>query len=347
VSPAEDIRDVRGRLRDAREDLLRRRNVVATGVGYKVAGDTPTDHLSIVCSVTRKMPEAQLASRDLVPREIAGVPTDVVETGEFRALGPPADTPAAQSDPLDTRRRRHRPAPGGVSVGHRDITAGTIGCIVRRGGERYILSNNHVLADSNRARIGDPVLQPGPYDGGRIEDDRIADLAAFVQMRMMEETSTCFAANGVATLLNMAAILVGSQARVRTMTARATDNLVDAAIAGPVPPDLAIEEILEIGVPSGIAFADLGMKVRKSGRTTGLTHDEVLQVDVTANVRYGDTGARFTDQVMTGPMSQGGDSGSVVLDEQGRVVGLLFGGSDKRTLVNRIEHVFAALDVTL
>jgi len=339
---ADDIQAVRGQLREARDVLLRRRNVVATGVGYKVAGAVPTDRLSIVCSVTRKLPVTELASRDVVPREIAGVPTDVVETGEFRALGI-----AGARTALDARRERHRPAPGGVSVGHRDITAGTLGCVVRRGAQRYILSNNHVLADSNRAQVGDPVLQPGPYDGGRLPEDYLADLAAFVPMRMVDEESTCALARGAALVLNMAAILFGSQARVRTATSRVVDNLVDAAIAGPVPPELVAEDIMEAGPPTGVAHAELGMKVRKSGRTTGLTHDEVLQVDVTANVRYGDTGARFTDQIMTGPMSQGGDSGSVVLAEDGSIVGLLFGGSDKRTLVNRIEHVLAALDVTL
>jgi hypothetical protein len=57
--------------------------------------------------------------------------------------------------------------------------------------------------------------------------------------------------------------------------------------------------------------------------------------------------ARFTDQLLAGAMSQGGDSGSAVLDDERRLVGLLFAGSETTTVVNRIEHVFSALGVTL
>jgi V8-like Glu-specific endopeptidase len=46
-------------------------------------------------------------------------------------------------------------------------------------------------------------------------------------------------------------------------------------------------------------------------------------------------------------MSQGGDSGSAVLDEKNQLVGLLFAGSDTTTIINRIENVFSALGVTL
>ena len=90
------------------------------------------------------------------------------------------------------------------------------------------------------------------------------------------------------------------------------------------------------------------MRIQKSGRTTGLTTGEILQVDVTVNVQYGAGRiAQFTDQLLAGAMSQGGDSGSAVLDEQKRLTGLLFAGSDNTTIINRIENVFAALGVTL
>jgi hypothetical protein len=71
-------------------------------------------------------------------------------------------------------------------------------------------------------------------------------------------------------------------------------------------------------------------------------------VDVTANVQYGaGRTALFTDQLMAGPMSQGGDSGSAVLDESNRLVGLLFAGSDNSTVINRIGNVFSALGVSV
>lgn len=326
-------------LRGAREELHQRPNVVATGVGYKVVDGERTGEVAVVCSVTEKVPRSQLAADELVPPAVAGVPTDVVATGRFRALGanePPADP-----------RGRFRPAPGGVSIGHRDVSAGTFGCLVRRGGEVLILSNNHVLADSNAGTVGDPVLQPASYDGGTVGQDSIATLADFVPLRLSEEESGCGTAQSAASALNWFARLFGSDARLRAVSEEVAGNLVDAALARPLDPGLVLGEILGVGEVTGQARAELGTRLRKSGRTTGLTRGEVIQVDVTAEVWYGARYARFTDQLMAGGMSQGGDSGSAVLDEEDRLVGLLFGGSDDTTLVNRVEHVFAALDVGL
>ena len=81
---------------------------------------------------------------------------------------------------------KHRPAPGGVSLGHINVTAGTLGCLCRgnqapRDTYTLVLSNNHVLANSNQGKPGDPVLQPGPADGGRYPGDLIGSLEMFVQ----------------------------------------------------------------------------------------------------------------------------------------------------------------------
>ena len=90
------------------------------------------------------------------------------------------------------------------------------------------------------------------------------------------------------------------------------------------------------------------MAIKKSGRTTGLTTGIVEQVDVSVNVQYGEGKiALFTDQLMAGAMSQGGDSGSAVLDNSNRLVGLLFAGSDTTTVINRIENVFSLLGVSV
>lgn len=331
---ADELFSVRGILKDAREQLLGRANVVATGVGYKVTGGERTSTLSIICSVTEKVTAAQLLSRDRVPEMVSGIPTDVVRTGPIRAL--------------QSHTGRYRPAPGGVSIGHRDITAGTLGCLVRKNGQIFILSNNHVLANSNEAELGDPILQPGPYDGGRFPEDHIANLEEFVPISFTGLPSECGLATGVAALLNMVAIVLGSDARLQAVSGLVAENLVDAAIARPLKEQDVSAEILEIGVIQGTAPGELGMAVKKSGRTTGLTTGEILQVDVSANVQYGAGQiARFTDQLMAGPMSQGGDSGSAVLDESNRLVGLLFAGSDNSTIINRIENVFSALGVSL
>ena len=110
-----------------------------------------------------------------------------------------------------------------------------------------------------------------------------------------------------------------------------------------------IENVIEnIGAVAGVGSASLDMPVQKMGRTTGYTTDKILQTDVTVAVQYGPgVVATFTDQVLAGPMSAGGDSGSAVLDMEDNIVGLLFAGSEQVTLINRIENVFAALGCTL
>jgi hypothetical protein len=331
---ADELAVIRQLLKNYRSQLLDRSNVVAAGIGYKVSGGQKTSTLSIVCSVTKKMAASQLSSRDLVPGSLDGTPTDVIETGVIRALQSPTE--------------KHRPAPGGVSIGHRDITAGTLGCLVKKAGHTVILSNNHVLANSNAAEIGDPILQPGPHDGGSFPDDHIADLEEFIPINITGMPSDCPVATGIANFLNSIARLFGSSVQLQAIDHQAAENLVDAAIARPLNPDDVKNEIIEIGTIQGTVEAALGMAIKKSGRTTGFTTGEIQQVDVTANVQYGQGQiAQFTDQLMAGAMSQGGDSGSAILDDNNNLVGLLFAGSDTSTIMNRIQNVFSELGVSL
>lgn len=328
--------EVRAGLRGHSNKLFGRANVVATGAGYKVTAGKRTKELSVVCSVSRKLPLEALDAADRVPPEIDGVPTDVVETGIIRALA--------------TRTERQRPAPGGVSIGHRDITAGTLGCLVKKNGQVMILSNNHVLANSNDAQTCDPILQPGPIDGGKLPADLIAELHQFVPINFGDPPppSDCQFARGMIALLNAGCRVIGSRTRYSIHRIQAADNLVDAAVARPLNARDVSDDILEIGRIVGQGRGELGMALQKSGRTTGLTRGEITQVAVTVDVSYGaGRTARFTDQLMAGAMSQGGDSGSAVLDGDKRLVGLLFAGSDNSTIINRIEHVFSALGVTL
>ncbi|MCZ7544323.1 MAG: hypothetical protein M5R40_12680 [Anaerolineae bacterium] len=129
----------------AEASILAKANVVGVGVGYKVQAGRVTDQLSVMVLVRRKVPSAGLAAEALVSPEIEGVPTDVIEVGDLRAL--------------QARTDRWRPAPAGVSMGHYMVTAGTFGAVVRARstGARLLLSNNHVFANSNDASPGDPI----------------------------------------------------------------------------------------------------------------------------------------------------------------------------------------------
>lgn len=231
-----------------------------------------------------------------------------------------------------SHRARHRPAPGGVSVAHVNVTAGTIGSraigLTAPWNNRHlILSNNHVLANSNAAGVGDSIVQPGPADGGRHPADQIAVLARWVPINF----------GGAA-------------------------NFVDAAFGWAWHERIRGEQYyLSGGAPAfyrtGTAplAATLGLVVGKSGRTTGLTQGRVTQIGVSVNVNYG--GGRvalFRNQIAiqsvnANPFSAGGDSGSLIWHWATgvRPVGLLFAGGGGTTFANPIGAALAALNIRL
>ncbi len=320
-----------------KNDLLAKPNVVGVGVGEKISQGRNTGELSVVVLVRQKVPLVGLEPKAIVPREVNGIRTDVVEVGLIRAF--------------QSRTERWRPAPGGVSIGHYKITAGTLGCVVRDRAtrDRLILSNNHVLANSNDAAPGDPILQPGPTDGGQDGVDTIARLERFCPIQFNVEPPTCGLAQGIADFGNALARLFGSSHRLEVIRANPNaSNNVDAAVARPLDERDILDEILEIGVVSGTLPPALGMRVRKSGRTTGLTSSEISVLDATVSVSYGvGRTATFDNQIVAGAMSQG-DSGSLVVsDSQLRAVGLLFAGSEQSTIINPIQLVLDCLEVDL
>lgn len=320
------------RIRAAKEKfeklLMGKAHVIGVGVGKKVVAGEETDEPAVIVFVEKKLPEPKLKRKDRIPKTLDEVKTDVIETGRLKAQALIAGGRA--------RTDRWRPAPGGVSVGHIRITAGTLGGVVRAGGRRVILSNNHVLGASNAARIGDPILQPGPADSGT-RDDAIATLERFVEIRFEDPGAAGW---GFLGWLRRLAERLGLR-----RAAAPPQNLVDAAIATPLGEDLVADSILELDRSPGIAEAGVGDRVRKSGRTTGVTEGKILATDATVEVDYDRSVATFTDQLVAGPMSQGGDSGSLLLNDQGRAVGLLFAGSDRTTVFNRASRVAEALGI--
>lgn len=281
------------------------------------------------------------------PRGMANpwVATEV--PGTRRALFDPEPPPQAD------RTARWRPAQPGVSIGHVQVTAGTFGACVKdkRTGETYILSNNHVAANGtdghdDRARVGDAVLQPGAYDGGGSEHDVIGHLERFIPLHPLFSAPRCKWAQAVQTLLNIPLRLVARNYAVRIERQAPEDNVVDCAVVKPVNPGDVDGNVVGIGRVRGMVEAEVGMRVKKSGRTTSITKGEVLALGATLNVGLGgSTVARFVDQIVTTPLAQPGDSGSLVLDAHNNAVGLLFAGSDKTTLCNRIAAVCNALHV--
>jgi hypothetical protein len=233
----------------------------------------------------------------------------------------------ADSGP-DHQVRQDRPISLGTSGGNvNDITtafccSGTLGALVTKNGVDYILSNNHVLARTSQAAVGEDVSQPGRIDNGcRVgPNDIVADLSEYAPL-------------GGATNVDAAI----AQVRTGAVSRRG--------------------EILDIGIPADApALPTIGRGVAKSGRTTGLTCSSITSVSTDVSIMYQlncNSGRRFfvnyTDQVIVGgaPFSAGGDSGSlIVTSDTAQPVGLLYAGSSTSTIANPIQDVIAALGVS-
>jgi hypothetical protein len=294
-------------------------NVVGIGKGLKQKQGMPTGEEAIVILVRKKVPLNELPEDQVIPSSIEGKLSDVIEVGEISIHGGyPGEGNVVEAyspvEDLIARQSRWRPAPGGVSIGHYKITAGTLGSVVYDyRGRKLILSNNHVLANAttgrdDRARIGDAILQPGAYDGGTIQQDRIAVLYRYVPLKDNDY------------------------------------NIVDAAVAAPLTPNLVVPFILGVGSVYGTISPKFAMLVKKSGRTTGVTHGIIIATNAIVDVDYGNGRTlSFKDQIITTNISAGGDSGSIVLSESDWAVGLLFAGSLLITVVNPIEAVLNSL----
>lgn len=246
----------------------------------------------------------------------------------------PKNVGALETDVIEIGRlqpqpvhRRVRPIQPGCSLGHVKATGGTLGCIVRkRGGgpERFILSNAHVLASNGKAAIGDEIVQPAIADGGVAGQDRIATLGAFVPFN--------YATDGF-------------------------PNVVDAALAEIARPPIAYRLAFLGGNSNPSRLSNsvrVGMKVQKTGRSTGHSWGRIIDTDFQAIVPYPDPddpaktrNVLFRDQVLCTRFTDPGDSGALVLSSSGRVVGLHFAGSPDVSVFNRISRVFEALDVEL
>ncbi len=298
------------------DDLLDLENVVGVGLGTKVSDGVDTGEKCIQVFVEYKVDTALLPTKDRVPRTVNRRKTDVVPVGTIFAGGGHGLEVEVGAQALKGRRR---PAMGGDSVGHPAITAGTAGAgcydasvmpgIPRR---YYILSNNHVLAASNAANIGDPIYQPGPFDGGTATDT-IGRLARYVPIKF---DGSC--------------------------------NVVDGALAEVDFHDFTREIYYQGYVNQRYVPVAIDDIVQKTGRTTSFTTGRVISVNATVNVNYGGGRlAKFCNQFITTNMSAGGDSGSLVLDTDENAVGLLFAGSSQVTIVNNIGFVQAMLGVRL
>ncbi len=305
--------------------LLRCDCINGYSVGLKMTGGELTNKICIVVYVNQKVGLRRLPIGNRIPSTFR-MPTDRTRDGYLEFL---TDVQQVRFAAVENDQKL-RPAPSGISIGHVDVTAGTLGGLVRdkETGDTVILSNNHVIADSNNAATGDPIIQPGAADGGQFPRDHIAELTRFVPVQF-----------------------------------GGAENRVDAAIAKPLDPEDVAWETLEIGPQTPAATRrlgedDLGLAVRKTGRTTETTEGFVQALYGTIQVQYSTFNkATFVDQIIISQpadapdFSMGGDSGSLVYDFDDNLIGLLFAGGPgslgqpATTVINPIRFVLDELNI--
>lgn len=255
-----------------------------------VTGVSTNHSRAIVIYVEKLTP--QLTS--FLPKTLDGIPVKIVQTGKFTIL-------SMLSVPVVTqyadRVTKYRPAPGGVSVGSIEITAGTLACAALdlRTGKTVGLSNNHVCGPiypgiEKGVSGTTPIVQPGVYDGGKDPADRIGILDRIIPVKAGE------------------------------------DNIIDAAT---FTTNQVLSEVAEIGKPKASIDPKEGMNVMKSGRSSGVTYGKVTDVSATIKVSGGSEEATFKDVCLVSPaILSPGDSGSWVGDQDTwQTVGLGFAGT--------------------
>jgi hypothetical protein len=211
--------------------------------------------------------------------------------------------------------------------------SGTLGALVTRNGDEFILSNNHVLARKDQALPGEGITQPGLVDN-RCTAGRV--IATFTQAAQLKNAGNSASADAA-----LAKIVAGG---VDDTGAILQLGAVSCGRAQPAPP------------ASSIASASVGMNVAKSGRTTGLTCGTIgavsvdgVKVDYQTSCGSGSTfTVTFNNQIIvdTPTFSDAGDSGSLIVDaDTAEPTGLLFAGDSGSgiTVANPIQDALASL----
>jgi len=328
--------EARAEIRPVKEavegDLLSKKNVVGVDIAEKVTDGRKTGELSIVVFVDNKEPLSKVPAKDRVPDQIEGVKTDVQEVHiELQAMSSMKQVEDRFSPFIDASA--YSTLEGGISMGplrsvHLDppdvptsgnyVFVGTLGAMVRdrATGATMALTNFHVACVNNTWTVGDRMVQQSLVDGG------------------------------------------SAAGQFGSLTRATLSDQVDGAVVTVDAAKSWTATVHGVGDVAGHTPATVGMAVQKRGRTTEHTFGTVMSTDLTVSINYGsDVGVHTfhhqiridTDTSRSARFSDRGDSGSVILDTNRNVVGLLFGGATdgSMTFANPIQAVLDELMVDI
>lgn len=319
----------------AEAKLLAVPGVLHVSVGLKEKTGKITDELCVRVYVKEKRARAALPAAELIPSHVNGVPTDVNVVGQFEF----------QED-----NARYRPLKGGIQISNRiidinaegtgrQISRGTLGCIAidTTDNAPVILSNWHVLY-GNSGRTGDKVFQPPPTDLALVSlgdfpfrpPDEIDKVGVIRRKEISESVDGAIAAIDVSSCCHCCGIHYSNEINGLSV-------MVDGKLR---PPRNTI-----VGDEKAVS----GMTVFKVGKSTGRTEGVVVDDNHPSfSITKDGSSYTFTGQIAiqnvdhTVPFSDHGDSGSVIINLQNKIVGLLF-ASGKKVQVKGVEQPFVTI----
>jgi hypothetical protein len=313
--------------------------VVHVSVGLKEKNGKLTDQLCIRVYVKEKKSSQQVPLAERIPSQINGIPTDVHIVRQFF---------------FATDNSLYRPIHGGIQISnriiglsedgtHTQISRGTLGCCATDSTDKaaVLLGNWHVLY-ANAARDGDKVFQPAPTS---IPDTDLADLP----VRPQDDTNKIgvLRRSVISEKVDCAIATIDVSSCCHCCGIHYSNELTGLSVAAK-PPRNTIQ---------GDEPAVSGMSVFKVGQSSLRTEGVVSDANYPAFsiTKFGTT-YTFSGQMAiqnvdpTVPFAVHGDSGSVVINLNNKIVGLYFASEADApftALANHISDVFTALNISI
>ncbi|MGL5244124.1 MAG: trypsin-like peptidase domain-containing protein [Sarcina sp.] len=307
--------------------FISKENVTGIAYGHKYIKGLDTKTPCLIVYVKKKLPKNKLTKHNLIPSNFLGITTDVVENVKFKIS---TSTPPKTKQGFYPRLLfRKRPLTGGYSIGNiKSKSSGTLGGIVfdNRDETPYILSNNHVLSDESRFPLGSYILQPSAGILGAFTFNSVARLSKVVNLNYIGDNAL-------------------KKISSKNPVQKKYSNIMDVALAEVKPKVSYSKEVFRVGAINGTSSVKVGDRIQKVGAFSGYTRGTVLSLHFTVvmDMRYGNS--IFINQINTTSMSEEGDSGSLVLNENNKVIGLLIGGSDGTSVITPIDVILKVLNV--
>lgn len=331
------------KLEIVKKELAKNPNVLAVGIGVKETNNNFTNEISFRVFVTEKKDKSLLSEKDLIPTQIENIKTDILTPYVV------SDRPGVCGDERRTLSK-HRPLQAGIAISTDSNSYGTLGWFGALDADDtpILLTNKHVLYDTT----------------SEIRTDKLKT----AQPQLGEVSKCCCCECGSDNVIGESIIGIKDTATLTSTSVDCAIAKINTEFATDISLTITNDSTSEVLTVTGTAAAVVGQTVRKVGARSGFTTGTVVHI--------GDTAVAGTDplsnpitiktgQVLVIPVpeetyqvddsgncklafSNNGDSGSVILNADNKIVALLYGGDETTnsvdiTFANNINNVLSAL----